>query len=252
MTRWCDHLEPVTEVVDCSGGRHRVTWRRGKVVVEDHDLVAERAMRVLGAETPACLRILKQWRDLHRWATSTELFVQMRSRLGPERILAPGALGVPHELSLLLTWERAWRMSSYYGAGHERLLHEQLRDRAMDPVRRHVEVWAHRLGSAAPPSVDIEIIRPLQAPRLTGTIDALTARVTARLGVAWVLQVWARGLALVEDALVLELLPSPTALGARAVRWEADADGSARPVAALARLERGAEGRWQLAREAKR
>jgi hypothetical protein len=244
--RWCDRLEAVSELVECGGQRHRVSWRRGSLVVEDHDLAAERAMRALGAETPDCLRLVKQWRDLNHWATSTELFAQMRARLGDDRILAPGSLGRRHELALLLTWERAWRESSYYGTGHERLLAEQLRSRALEPLARHLSLWSGRLGSPQPPTVEVKLRRPGQAPRITGAIDRFSARVTAGLGVRWVLEVWARDLAVVDDGFVLEVGPSGSDLGARAVRWEAQPDGGARPVVAAARLGRDREGSWRL------
>lgn len=233
-------------MVACSGEQHRLSWRWGSVVVEDHDLAAERAMRALGAETPACLRILKQWRDLHTWATSTELFAQMRGRLGPERLLAPGALGTAHELCLLLTWERAWRGSSYTGGGHERMLSEHLQARALEPLRRHVEWWADRFGAGPAPNVEVELVRPGRSPRMTGGIDRFAVRAKASLGVGWVLNVWSRGLALVDGALVLDLVPSTTGLGARAVRWEAHPDGMARPVTAAARLGRSPDGAWRL------
>ena len=237
-------------MVPCSGEHHRVSWRRGNLVIEDHDLVAERAMRALGSETPACLRLLKQWRDLHSWATSTELFVQMRDRLGPERILAPGVLAGTNELSLLLTWERAWRASSYLGGGHQRMLQEQLRARALEPVRQHVDWWADRLGADARPAVEVDLLRPGQPARVTGGIDRFAVRAGVALSMAWVLDVWARGLAVVDGALVLELLASPTALRARAVRWEAQPDGMGRPISAPARLGRSPDGTWRLAWEA--
>jgi len=237
----------VTELVECSGERHRVSWRGGSLVVEDHDLTAERTMRALGGVTPDCLRLLKQWRDLNTWATSTELYVQMRTRLGAEHILAPGALGQRHELALLLTWERAWRMSSYYGEGHERLLSEQLSTRATEPLTRHLALWSARLGGLQAPSVEVKLRRPGQAPRMTGAIDRFSARVTAGLGVRWILEVWARGLAVVDDGFVLEVT-SASGL-ARAVRWEAQSDGGARPVVNAARLGRAGDGEWRLSWE---
>lgn len=246
MPRWCDHIGPLTELVECGGDRHRLTWRRGHVVIEDHDLAAERALRALGADTPACLRHLKQWRQLHSWATSTELFVQMRDRLGPAHILAPGALGEVQELSLLLTWERAWRASSFLGGGHQRLLQEELRARVDRPLRRHLATWSEHLGGAGSPSIRVELLRPGQPARLTGTIDRYSSRATVSVGVAWVLQVEARGLALIDGALVLEVLPSPTALRARAVRWQTGSDGGASPVAEPARLHRRPDRSWGL------
>lgn len=244
--RWCDRLEAVTELVECSGERHRISWRGGSLVVEDHDLTAERTMRALGAETPECLRLLKQWRDLSSWATSTELYVQMRARLGPERILAPGALGERHELALLLTWERAWRASSFRADGHERLLADQLQARATEPLTRHLALWSQRLGCRQLPSIEVKLRRPGQAPRMVGAINRFTARLTVGLGVRWVLEVWARGLAVVDDGFVLEVRPG-AGLVARAIRWEPQPDGGARPVVQAARLGRSGGGEWRLA-----
>ena len=45
----------------CEGEEHRVTWRRGKFVLEDHDLGAERAMLALGGEPCPCMRALELW-----------------------------------------------------------------------------------------------------------------------------------------------------------------------------------------------
>lgn len=225
-----------------------MSWRAGSLVVEDHDLAAERTMRALGAETPECLRLLKQWRDLSSWATSTELYIQMRARLGPERILAPGALGQRHELALLLTWERAWRMSAYRGEGHERMLAEQLQARAVEALTQHLSLWSPRLGGHHLPSIDVKLQRPGQTPRIAGAIDRYSARLTVGLGVRWVLEVWARGLAVIEDGFVLEV-SSASGLVARAVRWEPQSDGGARPVVLAARLGRSCGGEWRLSWE---
>ena len=245
--RWSDRLDPVTELIDCSGERHRMTWRRGALVVEDHDLEAERAMKALGAETPACLRLLKQWRDLHSWATSPELYVQMLDRLGPEHILAPGGLGRLSELSLLLTWERAWRSSAYFHSGQQQLLERQIFDRAAAPLSAHVALWSRRLECGRTPSVEVRLARPGGALEVAGSIDRFGARARVALGVGWALGVWARGLAVVDDGFVVELLPSPQGLGVRALRWERQGDGGARPVVAPAWLGRDAKGTWRLA-----
>ena len=214
--------------------------------MEDHDLTAERTMRALGAETPDCLRLLKQWRDLSSWATSTELYVQMRARLGPERILAPGALGERHELALLLTWERAWQASSFRAEGHQRLLADQLQARATEPLARHLSVWSQRLGCRQLPSTEVKLQRPGQTPRAAGAMNRFTARLTVGLGVRWVLEVWARGLAVVDDGFVLEVSPGAGPL-ARAIRWEPQPNGGARAVVQAARLGRSAGGEWRLA-----
>ncbi len=244
--RWCDHIPAVTALVDCSGERHRVSWRRGKVVLENHDLTAETAMLAFGAKPFACLGVLKRWRDMHTWAMSGELFRQMQARLGPE-VLLPGDLAAAHELGLILTWERSWRRSSYY-ADYEGLLLEQVRKRALAPLRQHLDLWRQRSGSRLLSPPQVELLRPGQAPSLSGYMDKVRATATASLGVAWIHRVWGRGMALVDGAFLLDVeeeLAAGSELRARAVRWEERQSGTWVPVAAGGRVA-VEEGRHRL------
>ena len=59
--RWCDGLADVTAEFDCGGRRHRIVWCRGKLVLADHDLIAERALAALGCEVPLCVEVLDAW-----------------------------------------------------------------------------------------------------------------------------------------------------------------------------------------------
>lgn len=227
-------------MVDCNGERHRVTWRRGKVVLEDHDLTAETAMLAFGGAPCPCLGVLWRWRDMHTWAMSGQLFQTMSDRLGTERVLPPELKPV-HELGLMLTWERRWRRSSYYTA-HERLLLEQLRSRALPPLRDHIGHWRKRSGARLVSSVDVEVLRPGRSPTLVGAMDPVRVRAVASVGVSWVLSVWARGLALVDGAFVLEAedeVGGEDAVPVRAVRWEEHGGRSWAPRSAPARVVLG-------------
>ena len=62
--RWFDGLPPVTVKTRCGGRLHRITWRRGKLVLEDHDLLSERSLTALGSEPPACVQVLDAWRRM--------------------------------------------------------------------------------------------------------------------------------------------------------------------------------------------
>ncbi len=244
--RWCDHIEPSTALVDCNGERHRVTWRRGKVVLEDHDLSAETAMLAFGGRPFPCLGVLRRWRDMHTWAMSGELFRTMSTRLGPDVVL-PGPLEPVHQLGLMLTWERTWRRSSFY-AGYERLLLEQLRTRALPPLREHLGLWRERSGARLLSSVEVEVLRPGRAPSIVGTMDAVRVRATATIGVSWILRVWARGLALVDDAFVLDVGEESheTPVQVVAVRWEEGRGGSWSPRALPGRVVKDASGERAL------
>jgi len=62
--RWYEGLPDVTAEFRCGGQRHRIVWRRGKLVLEDHDLLAERSLVALGSEPPLCVEVLDAWRRL--------------------------------------------------------------------------------------------------------------------------------------------------------------------------------------------
>lgn len=227
-----------------------MSWRRGKLKVEDHDLAAERTMLAFGGETPACLQVVTLWRNLHSWAMSGQLLRQMQTRLGPEVLLAPGDLRRVSDLSLLLTWEREWRRSRYY-SDHGRLLAEQLRARATAPLREHLKFWLAANGSRRISKLDLDLGRPGQPPVIRGQMDSVGVRAGATLGVRWLVQVWARGLDVVDGAFVLEVAGDPVrtvpeVARVRAVRWEQEGPGRWGPVAAPALAQRLPAGDWCL------
>jgi len=225
--RWCHHVPPATAQLACGGDRHTVTWRRGKLVLEDHDLGAERAMLALGGEMPACLATLQLWRNLHTWAMAGELFGQLRARLGDDALFGPGELAEAHQLGLALTWERAWRRAGHF-TDHGRLLAEQLRPRALPPLREHLRYWLRRHGSRRLSSVEVEPARDGPAGMLTGEMDSVGVRAVATLSARWLVRVWGRGLAVVDGAFVVDVDdaagPPLDAAGVavRAVRWSPD------------------------------
>ena len=254
--RWCHHVAPATAEVMCNGEPHRVTWRRGKLKLEDHDLAAERTMLAFGGETPACLQALQLWRNLHSWAMSGQLLQQMQSRLGPGGLLVPGDLQRVHELGLLLTWDRAWRHSRYF-SDHGRLLDEQLRQRALPALRQHLRHWMPQYGCRRISGIELKVLRGGQQPGVHGQMDTIGVRVTAILGARWLVEVWARGLELVDDAFVLEIVDeavdadaSPGTARVRAVRWETQPAGWVAPVGAPALLQPRPDGGWSLQWEA--
>jgi hypothetical protein len=231
--------------VECSGELHRIAWRRGKLVLEDHDLGAERTMLALGGEMPACLATVQLWRNLHTWAMASELFRQVQHRMGGEGIFGPGDLAGAHALGLALTWERAWRRGGYF-TDHGRLLAEQLRAAALPELRDHLRFWMRQLGSRRLSSVQVEVGRGGAPATLAGEMDTVGVRATATLSARWLTGIWARGLTVVSGAFVVEVAPEPSEpgpLAVRAVRWESDGDkpGRFRPVEAPA-LVTGADG----------
>lgn len=73
MTPWWQGIEPVTVTARCGGGEHRVTWRRGRLVLDDHpNLEAERALAAFGAKS-LCLDVLQAW-GARGWDTRHVLY----------------------------------------------------------------------------------------------------------------------------------------------------------------------------------
>jgi hypothetical protein len=57
-------LPDVEAELHCAEEPHRIVWRRGRLVLEDHDLLAERSLIAFGSEPPLCVEVLDAWRRL--------------------------------------------------------------------------------------------------------------------------------------------------------------------------------------------
>jgi hypothetical protein len=247
--RWYHALEPVTATVDCEGQPHRVSWRRGKLVLEDHDLTAERTMLVFGGQLCVCMRVLEMWR--HQFGMAPDAFLQMDRWLGDNAYLAPKEFGLVRELGMVVSWERAWRRTSHLHHKQARLLEDELKARALRPLREHLNASKATVGARMVSTVGVRVIPSWEAARLDGRVEGISLRAQAWLRGRWPVDVWGRGVAVVDGAFVLEVteVRSPDELEVRAVRWERQLDGTRGPIAARARARRR-DGSWQLAWEA--
>lgn len=245
-SRWYDAVPEATAVVDCGGEKHRVTWRRGKVVLEDHDLSAERGMLAFGGELCGCMRVLEMW--VEQFRMPPELFVQLRSWLGPNADLAPLEFDLHRRLGMILSWARAWRASFHLNRKHEKLLGDVLKDTALGPLRQHQNAWKPKTGARVVSGCQVAVVPTSQPAAVEGTTDRVAMRLTAALHPRWSVDVWPRGIALVDDAFVVELTEAATAddLRVLAVRWEPNRTGTWAAVTAPARIRRDAAGAWHL------
>lgn len=245
--RWYRAIPEATTVVDCGGERHRITWRRGKVVVEAHDLTAERALLAFGGAPCPCMQVLEVWTEQFRMAP--DLFAQMPSWLGDKGFLVPTELGLPRRLGMVLTWERAWRFESWLPTRQARLLGDELKARALPPLREHVNAWKAKTGVRIVSGCQVGIVPPTEPAALGGTTDGLAMKVAARLPPRWVVDVWARGISTVDGAFVVGLTDVRSAddLSVVAGRWEPTGRGATWATAtAPGRLRRGSDGTWNL------
>ena len=243
--RWYDALPEATATVECEGDRHRVSWRRGKLVLQAHDLAAERTMAVFGGEPCACMRVLRLWQE--QFGMPPEFFAQMQTWLGANAFLAPAEFSVVRELAMVLGWEREWRRTSYLNRKHEQLLQAQLKARAASPLRQHLTAWKERSGARVLGAGTVKLLRSDQAPVMEGRIDRVAVRASVSLVPRWITDVWAKGVGVVDGAFVLRLTEatSRSELAVRAVRWEAGSDGVLAPVDAPATLSYRGQA-WRL------
>ena len=128
--RWSDAIPESTAVIDCGGEQHRVTWRRGKVVLEAHDLGAERTMLIFGGELCQCMRVLEMW--VEQFRMPDDLYAQMPNWLGENAYLVPPELDLPRRLAMARRWERAWKFESWLHTKQSDLLAAELKDKALE------------------------------------------------------------------------------------------------------------------------
>ncbi len=242
--RWYHHVAPVSATILCEGEQHRVSWQRGKLVLHDHDLSAERAMLVLGGEPGACLRALRLWRD--QFGMPPELFNRMHTWMGADAVLAPKELDLPRGLAMTWSWARAWRRSSYLDK-QGRLLQEQAKERALPLFRQHLTAEKQRFGSRVISSAQVRIVPDREEATVTGQMDKVGVRAEAALHAWWLVEVWPLGIAVVDGAFVVEMVERHwTRPLVRAARWEDSGPARRAPVVALARLHASGEGSWRL------
>jgi hypothetical protein len=246
--RWYDAIPEATAVVDCEGEPHRVTWRRGKMVLEAHDLTAERAMLAFGGDLCPCMRVLEMW--VEQFRMPSDLFGQMHTWLGENAFLLPPELELPRRMGMIRSWERLWRFESWLPTKQAKLLDIEMKERALPQLRAHLNAWKARTGARVVAGCQVVLTPGSQPATVSGTTDRVAMRASAHLHAGWLTDVWPRHIAVVDDAFVVELDDAVSAddLRVTAVRWEQDGPGVWATVGAPARIWRdpGSDGDWRL------
>jgi len=230
-TGWALDVDPVSAVVECSGGaRHVVTWRRGKLVLEDHDLTAEEAAIALGGPRPACLEVLRAWRNRAIWAVATQPdppgFVRRRPRID-----VPFELRARRELGVVRAWERsASRRAESDDAEH---LYRYLRKRALSSVLGAATAAQERFGGGRVSFVEVRLAdgsggsdgKAGDTVDVIGRIDARQTALVVSLTPRWLRDVWSRSIGLVDGRFVASVCDAtawPSAAVVEAVEWRRD------------------------------
>lgn len=98
-----EDLAPTTTELACEGASHRVTGRRGRLILDDHpNLTAERSVVALGGSVPGCLDVLKAWAEVRlplSWLATV---------WAPKLALVDGCfvLDVANDTATVVRWDR--------------------------------------------------------------------------------------------------------------------------------------------------
>lgn len=246
--RWYDPLPEASTAVKCGGEQHRVTWHRGKLVLENHDLTAERTMLVFGGELCECMRVLEMW--VEQFRMPPDLFVQLRSWLGPNADLAPLEFDLHRRLGMIMSWDRAWRATFHFRVKQAQMLDIELKDKALAQLRQHLNAWKPTTGARVVSGCQVVLVPATEEPMVDGQSDGVAMKAVARLHARWVIDIWARGIALVDGAFLVELaeVRSVDDLEVFATRWEQTSPGKWSAMRRQARVWRdpGSGGGWRL------
>lgn len=87
---WWVGVAPTEGAVSCGPNHHRLHWREGALIALDHaDPTAEAMLSEMGADEPACLRVLRHWQS---HATDPRLLVLAGRHPGDAVIVTPDDL----------------------------------------------------------------------------------------------------------------------------------------------------------------
>jgi hypothetical protein len=303
MTKWWEAVEPTTVEVSCGDERHRISWRRSKLVLDDHDLGAEESFAALGGEPALCLEVLQAWRAavddrqvLWFWDAPrngdpdmAEMLGVVRNRqqrmvashrrlvasgrgpasMGPGQAIPPEILdrmrtqmAVEHRRSLLSALPEDLRIRLGLAAIVRARRHQHdpgwfglraadlqtaLSARVAPAVEASMRAWRGRLAGHDGVTIESWIASPGEAAGVCGLMDDAGGWAAAWVPLHWLVDVWARGVAVVDGCFVLEMCSRGAGdrLSVQATRWERRVAPASTPVVEPAVLVR-VDGGWRL------
>jgi hypothetical protein len=302
MNPWWTAVEPTTGEVTCGAEKHRISWRRGKLVLDDHDLAAEESFAALGGEPAVCLEVLRAWRaavddrqvlwfwdaprigdpDMakmlesirsqqqqilagHRAVVASpsgrrtvpapaipkEVLDRMRTQIAAEHrrsLLSalPEELRVRLGLSAIVRAERR-QGDRFWFAPRAPDIQTALTARVAPAVEASMRAWRGRLAGHHVVTVESWIAAPGEVATVCGLMDDAGGWAAACLPIRWLVDVWARGVAVVDGCFVLEVSgDGDDRLAVTAARWERRLPAGSTPVVDPAVLHRVDDGTWRL------
>lgn len=204
---WAWGADPASVAVDCLGAQHTVRWQRGKVVLVDHDLSAERALVGMGGEPVPCLAVLEAWQNAtlatFEVPPGTRNLMRRHGRVPTWVVDLEAGLVESRLLSLVVGYERAWRRRQPFVSGRN-LVEELLRERAAPFLNRFVE-GSGSVGSV-PVQLSCNMLPPSRGePSVDAWLQSGSLVVAVWLRPDWLRKVWLPRLALDDERFVVDL-----------------------------------------------
>lgn len=216
--------------VPCSGARHRITWRRGALVLDDHDAVADEVMVALGGAVPACLDVRRSWRlgyveqevptDSAALLRSLSSLAQWMSGGGTHPAVLPEPLRRLREASVLHTWGRGLRDEAASEDAQRTFLERAIARRVRDLLVRQLRP----LGADRTADLDVAVAGDGGGVEAEGRCEGTRAVVRVRVPPRWLTSVWVSQLETWWGDVVLAV-PDRRPSSLAVARWVADGAG---------------------------
>ncbi len=230
---WPRRVPPLRVAVPCSGELHTVLWKRGSLVLVDHDAAADAVVVALGGTSPACLEVLRSWRIGYieeRPPTASIGLLRTLSSMGRwmsggglAPVVLPEALRRMREVSILHTWARGLRDDRAGAAAQDDFLDRAVARRVRDLV--DPQLFAVYGTWPLERDVDVVINPDPDAPiSVSGRASTEGIGAVIELPVTWITSVWVPGLEVLRGGLLLDVDRRPPA-SAMVARWRPDGEG---------------------------
>lgn len=224
---WPRGVPPLRASVACQGGQHTITWRRGSLVLDDHDALADEVVVALGGDPPACLEVQRSWRlgyieqepptESAALVRSLSSLARWMSGGGAHPAVLPESLRRLREASVLHTWGRGLRDPVASDEAQQAFLERAIARRVRDLLVRQLRP----LGGHGNADVAVAVGDDVE---VQGRCEGPVAVVRVRVPTSWLTTVWVSELETWRGDVVLAA-PDRRPSAVDVARWLPDGDG---------------------------
>lgn len=235
--KWHRGVPSVRVAVQCHGDIHHVVWKRGALVLEDHDAVADRVVVALGGEPPACLEVLRSWRlgyvevvpprEAAALVRSLSSIARWMSGGLDEPVVLPEPLRRLREASILHTWGRGLRADRIAEETQAQFLARTITRKVRD-VALVTSPWPRQLRVA------VQVVDGEPSANVLSIDSGVERGILVQVRPSWLTHVWVPGLESIGDGLVLDLDGDDFDVA----KWEVAPDGAWEVVVQRERRDR--------------